>query len=212
MGEWENGEPQSFFAGYEQTRRCGRPRSVWSAWSLLPLLDGLRASDSASKLDALHTLRAVRLRIGRLSRNSRDCSQAGKNLQERDEPRNTPNTRKANREEICVPRISRLPRLFPPAFGCGFAALGSLPFNWASFLQSKRGRQPGGCLPVGATRACRWTRQRVSGGRLRGCRDDRREGHGQVFPTANHLADADKDLHADCRHAIPGRVQTRDVG
>jgi hypothetical protein len=52
-----------------------------------------------------------------------DCSLAEKIFQERDKPRNTPNTRKANREEVCFPRISRIPRSNPPAFGCGFAAL-----------------------------------------------------------------------------------------
>jgi hypothetical protein len=49
-------------------------------------------------------------------------SQAEKILEERDKPRNTPNTRKASREEVCFPRNSRIPRLIP-AFGCGFAPL-----------------------------------------------------------------------------------------
>ena len=38
-------------------------RSVWSAWSLLPLSNRPTPYDSASKLDALQTLRAVRLRL-----------------------------------------------------------------------------------------------------------------------------------------------------
>ena len=41
------------------------------------------------------------------------------------EPRNTRNTRKANREGVCFPRISRIPRLVLPALGCGSAALNS---------------------------------------------------------------------------------------
>jgi hypothetical protein len=46
---------------------CGRTatRSVWSAWSLLPLSNRPTPCDSASKLDALQTLRAIRLRLGR---------------------------------------------------------------------------------------------------------------------------------------------------
>jgi hypothetical protein len=59
----------------------------------------------------------------RVPRNNRSCSQAEKILQERDQPRKSRNTRKANREEACFPRISRIPRSIPPAFGCGFAAL-----------------------------------------------------------------------------------------
>jgi len=55
--------------------------------------------------------------------NSRDCSQAATNLRETDKPQNTRNTRKANRGEACLPRISRIPRLIPCAFGCGSAAL-----------------------------------------------------------------------------------------
>ena len=54
------------------------------------------------------------------------CSQAATNLQERDKPRNMPNTRKANREEVCFPHIPRIPRLVLPGFGCGFAALWTL--------------------------------------------------------------------------------------
>ena len=41
----------------------------------------------------------------------------------RDEPGNTPNTRKANRQEVSFPRISRIPRSIPPASDCGFTAL-----------------------------------------------------------------------------------------
>jgi len=52
-----------------------------------------------------------------------DWEPAEKNPQEGDKPRNTPNTRKANREEVSLPRISRNPRSILPAFGCGFAAL-----------------------------------------------------------------------------------------
>jgi hypothetical protein len=36
---------------------------------------------------------------------SREYSQAEKKFHGADEPRNTPNTRKANREEVCFPRI-----------------------------------------------------------------------------------------------------------
>ena len=73
--------------------------------------------------------------------NRRDCSQAGKNLQERDKPRNTPNTQKANQKEICVPRISRIPRLFPPAFGCGSAALGPSHCNSRDCSQAGKNLQ-----------------------------------------------------------------------
>jgi hypothetical protein len=38
--------------------------------------------------------------------NSRNCSQAENIPQGRDTPRNTPNTRMANRQEVCFPRIS----------------------------------------------------------------------------------------------------------
>ena len=55
-------------AGCEQMPRHGMSRSVWSAGSLLPFLGGHWASDSASKLDALQTLRAIRLRLCRAIR------------------------------------------------------------------------------------------------------------------------------------------------
>jgi hypothetical protein len=53
-----------------------------------------------------------------------DCSPAEKIPQAGDKPRNTPNTRKANREEGCfplIPRILRIPRSIPLALDCGFA-------------------------------------------------------------------------------------------
>jgi hypothetical protein len=72
---------------------------------------------------------------------SRDCSQTATDLRERDKPRNTRNTRKAKREEVCFPRVSRVPRLIPPAFVCSFAALCSLCL-FAAIL-----------LPIAAARA-----------------------------------------------------------
>src|SRR6266545_1030024 len=47
---------------YRTARSSRKPisRSVWSAWSLLPLSAAPRRSESASKLDALQTLRDVR--------------------------------------------------------------------------------------------------------------------------------------------------------
>jgi hypothetical protein len=38
-------------------------------------------------------------------------------------PRNTLNTRKAKEEKASFPRISRIRRLTPPGFGCGFASI-----------------------------------------------------------------------------------------
>ena len=64
--------------------------------------------------------------------NGRNCPQVEKLAQERDEPRNTPNTRKANGEEVWIPRLSRLARLIPLAIGCGVGA------HWASSLCGKR--------------------------------------------------------------------------
>ena len=58
-----------------------------------------------------------------LHSNSRSCLESATDLRERDKPRNTRNTRKAKREEVCFPRVSRIPRLIPPAFVCSFAAL-----------------------------------------------------------------------------------------
>ena len=75
-----------------------------------PTLETRRRQIGLSSLRSLHC-------------NSQSCSQAATNLRERDEPRNT---RKANREEVCFPRVLRVPRLVLPAFGWGFAALGSL--------------------------------------------------------------------------------------
>src|ERR1017187_7805297 len=50
------------------------------------------------------------------------------------------------------------------------------------------------------------------GGRSARGRDDGREGHGQTFPPINGLVDLDVHLLADRRHAVPGRVDARDIG
>src|ERR1017187_1476305 len=57
-----NAETQRFAARPSRNRTA---RSVWSAWSLLPLSNRPTPYDTASKLDALQTLRAIRLRLGR---------------------------------------------------------------------------------------------------------------------------------------------------
>ena len=71
--------------------------------------------------------------------NSGSCSQAATNLREKDKPRITRNTQKANREEARFPRIPRIPRFILPAFGCGSAALCSLwsKTSLCSFLPAK---------------------------------------------------------------------------
>jgi hypothetical protein len=71
-----------------------------------------------------------------------DCSLAEKIALAGDKPRNTPNTRKANRQEVSLPRISRIPRSIPSAFSCGFTAL---------------------CLCVGCTAYSPWFRLQLSG-------------------------------------------------
>src|SRR5260370_6539349 len=51
--------------GFIEVLRLAAARSVWSARSLLPPSERAAPANSASKLDALQTLRAVRLRFCR---------------------------------------------------------------------------------------------------------------------------------------------------
>jgi hypothetical protein len=75
--------------------------------------------------------------------NGGGCSQAATNLQERDTSRNTRNTRRANRQEVCFPRIPQLSLL---TFSCVlfYFQVSSFIFGPLPCLQRSPG---GGCVP-----------------------------------------------------------------
>src|ERR1017187_2741313 len=119
-------------------RRCTKDRPpipVWPCCPIRPFSARQSRKQSQSGLNA-ETQRSAKKRDS-LHCNSGSCSQAATNLQERDKPRNARNKRKANREEVCFPRIPRIPRLVLPAFDCGFALNTGCP-NSARILGFRR--------------------------------------------------------------------------